>query len=160
MRHLFLPVLAGLALAACGGGDSPDATGDSGTTPPTSVTCDTSAYQAGAVAEPTADELAAYTGTFDGAEGSFDDNFNFVKSADATLAFDGTATLTYKDKSYTVSSICIDKTAGPYGRLLYVLAGDAGSFDMATEKASDDLGQVWGVSPADGTTVFQQGAKR
>lgn len=158
MRHLLIPVLAGLALAACGGGDDPAATTpDNG--PQASVGCNTAAYQAGAVAEPTAAELAGYTGTFQGAEGSFDANFNFVKSADATLVFDGTASLSYKGSSYAVSSICIDKTAGPYGRLVYLLVGTSGHFDISTTVASADLGQAWGVSPADGTTTFQRGTK-
>lgn len=164
MRHLILPALAALSLAACGGGDG-GAPGTAPTdtppdTPTAAVDCNTAAYQAGAVAKPTAEELALYTGTFDGAEGSFDANGNFVKSASATLVFDGSASLSYKDKAYAVSSICIDKTAGPYGRLLYVLAGTGGGFDMSTQVASADLGQVWGSSPADGGTLFQQGKKR
>lgn len=30
---------------------------------------------------------------------------------------------------------------------------------MATAPASDDLGQAWGVSPVDGTTIFRKGLK-
>ena len=49
------------------------------------------------------------------------------------------------------------KVAGPYGRLVYFLVGN-GHLDVA-DRAQAGLGQAWGVSPADGTTVFTLGVK-
>jgi tetratricopeptide (TPR) repeat protein len=82
------------------------------------------------------------------------------QTGDATLVFSGEVNLSYKGASYAVSSVCLDKVAGPYGRILYVVAGTAGHFDMAAVDAGPGLGRAWGVSPADGTSVFRNGLKR
>ena len=60
--------------------------------------------------------------------------------------------------NYTPTSVCIDKVAGPYGRILYFLVGTSGHFDVA-DKVDASLGQAWGVSPADGATIFTHGRK-
>lgn len=158
-------LLAALLLAACGGGGDDEETpvdpgaGGGGGGGSTMLTCNTAGYVADAVAVPTAAELAVYTGTFNGAEGRFDDNVAFVKSGDATLVLDADGTLTYKGASYTATSFCLDKVASPiYGRILYVEVG-LGKFDLAQAPVSDDLGQAWGLSPVDGTTIFRQGLK-
>jgi hypothetical protein len=155
---------ATLILAACGGGDDddpadPGAGGGGGGGGSTTLTCRTAGYTAGSVAVPTSTELAAYTGTFNGEEGSYALDGSFTKAGDATLAYAGAGTLSYKGTSYSVTSVCLDVAAGPYGRILYVEAGTAGHFDIASASAGADLGQAWGVSPADGATVFRKGLK-
>ena len=145
---------AAAMLGACGGGDG-DGAGDT----PVALSCQTAAYQAGSVVAPTAEQLAAYAGRFDGQEGHYDDSFNFVATGTASLVLGTQGQLTYKDVAYTPTSVCIDKVAGPYGQLLYVLVGSSGHFDVAAQ-ADADLGQAWGVSPVDGTTIFTRGLKR
>lgn len=152
-----------LILAACGGGGGDDDPADPGAGggggSSTTLTCRTAGYTAGSVAVPTATELAAYTGTFNGEEGSYAIDGSFTKAGDAMLAYAGAGTLSYKGTSYAVTSVCLDLVAGPYGRILYVEAGTAGHFDIASASAGADLGQAWGVSPADGATVFRKGLK-
>ena len=163
-KTLLASLLAALMLSACGGGGDDDETpvdpgAGGGGGGAVTLTCNTAGYVAGAVAVPTATELAAYAGTFNGAEGRFDDSFAFVKSGDATLVLNADGTLTYKGTAYTATSFCLDKVASPtYGRILYVEVG-LGKFDMATTSVGDDLGQAWGVSPVDGTTIFRKGLK-
>lgn len=180
-RHLrrgagALPLLAALAMAmtltACGGGgdDGSTATTGSGsgtgggtttatggTTTTTAPTCNLSAYQAGAVEAPTTAQLAAYAGTYAGDEGSYNASFVFVKSASATLVLAADGGTTYKGTAYPATSVCIDKAEGPYGKLLYVMTAK-GHFDVSN-KVDATLGQAWGVSPADGTTIFTNGRK-
>lgn len=152
-----------LILAACGGGgdDEPgtDAggAGGGGGGGSTTLTCNTVNYTAGAVSVASAADLAAYAGTFDGEEGSFDASFNFVKSGDATFVLGGSGTATYKGAALTITSFCVDNVAGPYGKLLYVeFAG--GHFDISTADAGAGLRWAWGVTPSGG--MFRNGVKR
>lgn len=157
-------LLAALLLAACGGGGDDEAAptdppaGGGGGGGGATLTCNTANYTAGSVAAPTAVELAAYAGTFDGEEGSFDADFNFVKSADAVLVLGTTPTVTYKGAALTATSYCLDITAGPYGRVLYVEVDDGGHFDIASADAGDGLRFAWGVAP--GGAIFRNGVKR
>jgi hypothetical protein len=148
--------LAGVALvlaAGCGGSDD-DATPAAGVS---TLSCDTTAYVAGAVEAPTAAQVAAYSGTYTGDEGSFDMAGAFTKSGSATLVIANDGALTYKGLSYTPTSVCIEKVAGGLGTIMYFIAGK-GHLDVA-DKVDATLGQAWGVSLADGTTIFTNARK-
>lgn len=146
-----------LLLAACGGGDGSPEGGQAGAATAPVASCNTAGYQAGTVVEPTLAELAAYAGTYQGQEGHYDANFAFIKTGTATLVIAADGAITYGGKAYPVSSICQDKASGTYGRLVYFIVGD-GHLDVS-DKANADLGQAWGVSPADGNTLFTLGQK-
>ena len=146
-----------LLLTACGGGDEDPQAGTAAPAGALVAGCNTSAYVAGAVAEPTLADLAAYTGSFHGDEGQYDAQFNFVKTGTATVVIGADGSVSYGGKAYPVTSVCQDKVAGPYGRLVYFLVGN-GHLDVA-DRAQAGLGQAWGVSPADGTTVFTLGVR-
>ncbi len=159
-----IPTLATItltaALAACGGGDdAPAASGGAGNTGGAGFTarCNTAGYVAGSVALPTAAQLAAYAGTYNGDEGSYDTGFNFVKSGGATLVIGSDGRFTYNGVAYEPSSVCIDVATGDYGQLLYLVAGN-GHIDVSSIVAPG-LGSAWGVSPADGTAIFTNGVK-
>jgi hypothetical protein len=158
-HHAFVPALAAaslcLLLTACGGGESSAEGGQAGTATAPVATCHTAAYQAGAVVEPTLADLAPYAGTYQGQEGYYDANFAFVKTGTATLVIAADGAITYGGKAYPVSSICQDKASGNYGRLMYFIVGN-GHLDVS-DKANANLGQAWGVSPADGNTIFTLG---
>lgn len=160
---LRLPVLVALSsalLAACGGGDDDAAGGGAAAAAAAgfTATCNTNAYVAGSVELPTPAQIAAVAASYAGEEGQYDNSFNFVKSGNATLVVGADGRLTYRGTSYTPSSICIDKVAGAYGRVMYFQANDKGHFDVA-DQVDATLGQAWGVSPVDGTTVFRDGRK-
>lgn len=149
-----------LTLTACGGGDEtlapvPGTGGGGGTT---TITCNTAAYVAGAVAAPTTEQMATYAGTYNGEEGNYGTDGSFTKTGDATLVIASDGQVTYKGTAYTTSSVCIDNSTGIYGRILYLIVGDSGHFDVASVDDAT-LGQAWGVSPADGTTIFTKGRK-
>jgi hypothetical protein len=147
-------------LAACGGGDetlAPTGGGGTGTSSFT-ATCNTAAYVAGSVDLPTATELAAYAGTYNGDEGAYATDGSFTKSGTAALTIAADGRITYQGTAYSPDSVCIDKAAGPYGRLVYFLVGTTGHFDVA-DTVDATLGQAWGVSPADGVTIFTKGLK-
>ena len=155
-----LALAATLMLAACGGG------GDDGGTDPAAggataatLACDTTKYVAGAVELPTAAQLTAYAGTYNGDEGAYGPNPGdpFVKSGSAAVVLGADGQLSYKGTTHAVTSVCVDKVAGPYGKILYLIAGK-GHIDVA-DKVDATLGQAWGVSPADGTTIFTKGLK-
>ena len=154
-----LSLAATTLIAACGGGDDPaaDPPTDGGGGSSFTATCDTTAYTAGSVELPTAAQIAAYAGTFNGDEGSYDMAGTFAKSGAATLVVAHDGALTYKGVSYTPSSVCIDKVAGTYGKVMYFVAGK-GHVDVS-DKVDAVLGQAWGVSLADGTTVFTNARK-
>lgn len=141
-----------VALAGCGGGGS-DGSDDKAFT----ASCKTDAYAAGSVELPTADQIKLIAGTYNGDEGSYDLSGNFTKSGSAALAIADDGRVTYKGVAYTPTSLCIDKTTGAYGKILYFIV-DKGDFDVA-DKVDSVLGQAWGVSPADGTTMFANGRK-
>lgn len=140
-------------LAACGGASDDTGTDDQAF----AATCKTDAYAAGSVELPSAGQIGTIAGTYNGDEGSYDLSGNFTKSGSATLVIASDGRLTYKGVAYTPSSLCIDKVAGSYGKILYFIA-DKGGFDVA-DKVDSVLGQAWGVSPADGTTMFANGRK-
>jgi len=164
--------LAALALAATlaacgGGGDDGAATVASGSNnaaaaggAAAALTCNTAGYQAGTVEQPSAAQLAAYAATYNGEEGSYGPNPGdpFVKSANAVLVLASDGRITYKGVAYTPESVCIDKAAGVYGKILYVLT-NRGHFDV-TDTPDAQLGSAWGVSAADGTTIFTKGARQ
>ncbi|MBT9596197.1 MAG: hypothetical protein IV094_09465 [Vitreoscilla sp.] len=155
-----LSLAATALIAACGGGDDPatDPPTDGGGGSSFTATCDTTAYTAGSVELPTAAQIAAYAGTFNGDEGSYNMSGVFTKSGDAALVIASDGVLTYKDVEYEPLSICIEKVSGAYGKIMYFIANDKGHFDVSDEEDAD-LGQAWGVSPVDGTTVFTKGVK-
>ena len=160
---LLLALVAATALMACGGGgDAPpepagaSAAGGGGGGGSVTLACDTTHYSAGAVELPTAAQLSAYAGTYDGDEGSFGPNPGdpFVKSGSATMVFGADGSFSYKSIAYAVTSVCVDKVANGTGsKFLYVEAGK-GLMDIT------DLASAHGFSPADGATLFQNGKKR
>jgi hypothetical protein len=154
--------LAATLLAACGGGDDDDAAagGAGGGGAAVALTCDTTKYVAGSVEAPTSAQVTAYAGTYNGGEGSFGPNPGdpFVKSADAAVVLGADGTISYKGTSYTITSACIEKASGSFGKVLYVIAG-SGHIDLS-DQTVPDLGRAWGVSLANGTTLFRNGVKQ
>lgn len=150
-----------LVLSACGGGgdDGSTAAGAAVAAAAAALSCDTTKYVAGAVELPTAAQLTAYAGTYNGDEGTYGPNPGdpFVKSGTAALVLGADGQLSYKGVVYPVTSACVDKTAGALGKILYLIAGK-GHIDVA-DKVDATLGQAWGVSPADGATIFTKGLK-
>lgn len=155
-------ILAALTLAAtltaCGGGD--DAADGAGAAAAADLPCNTALFVAGTVAKPTAAQLAAYAGTYDGGEGRAGPNPGdpFVKAASAVLVVHADGSVSYKGVAHAATSVCLDKAAGPYGSILYVHTAK-GHLDIS-DTTDPGLGRAWGVSPADGSTLFQGGVKR
>lgn len=155
-RSLLVAAVAAAALTACGGNDD-----DTGNGPgAVALNCDTKSYVAGSVVLPTTTQLAAYAGTYNGDEGAYGPNPGdpFVKSASAALVLGADGSVSYKGTAYPPTSVCIDKAAGPFGTILYIIAGK-GHLDVA-DKPDATLGSAWGVSLADGTTIFTKGVKK
>lgn len=156
---LVLSLVLLAAVSACGGGDdaaAPPAPGGGGGGPVTATwTCDTTLFQPDSVDAPTVEEVAAYAGTYDGDEGSFGPNPGdpFVKSGDAVFVLNEDATVSYNDTDIEILSVCVDRTAGPAGRLLYVHAADS-HIDVT------DAGEAFGISMTDPTQLFQNGVRR
>jgi hypothetical protein len=156
MMRLIWGCIGGAALAllaGCGGGEDA-ASGGGGTL---ALTCNTAGYVAGSVEMPTAAQLSAYAGTYNGDEGSYDMAGTFTKTGSATLVVASDGRLTYKGKAYDPSSVCIEKATGILGTIMYFVAG-TGHFDVS-DKVDAGLGQAWGVSPVDGSTIFTKGLK-
>lgn len=155
------PMLA--LLAACGGGDDTTAAAPapapaaSASGAGTALACDTTAYTAGSVEAPSSAQLAAYAGTYNGDEGSYSMSGTFTRSGGATLVLGADASLSYKGTAYVVTSVCIEKSSGAFGRILYANTA-SGHFDISDQN-NVGLGRAWGVSPADGSTVFTNGSK-
>lgn len=156
-------------LAACGGGDDDAAAGGNDTGGASgggaggataTLTCNTAYFGPDSVEVPSSAQMAAYAGTYAGEEGVYGPNPGdpFIKSADATFVLSSSGTITYKGTAYTVTSVCVDKVAGVMGKLMYVHAAN-GHFDIA-ETAQAGLGSAWGVSPADGTTIYTSGDRQ
>ena len=164
-RIALAALLASALLAGCGGGSGDDSaaaggtTSGGGTTAATLPPCDTTKFAAGAVVQPTAAQVTAYAGTYNGDEGKYGPNPGdpFVKSASAAFVMSSSGAITYKGTAYTVKSICIDKAAGTLGTVMYVHT-DKGHIDIS-DKVDPTLGSAWGLSPADGTTIFTNGKK-
>ncbi len=162
--RMLVPLLAALSLAGCGGWmddeDGAKAAPGSAGAALAALSCNTAGYVAGSVELPTAAQLAAYAGTYDGEEGSYGPRPGdpFVKSASASMVFSADGSLSYKGTAYTVTSVCVDKTSGIVGKVLYVVAGK-GHLDIA-DKVDPALGSAWGVALTDGTTIFTKGLKR
>lgn len=161
---LTIAVVLAAALAACGGGGDDSSAGDGGggTGGGTggdgvTLTCNTANYTAGAVSVATEADLADYAGTFDGEEGTFDADFNFVKLGDAQMVLSAGGEMTYKGQTHAVTSYCVDNTAGPFGKLLYIEFAD-GHFDISLTDAGADLRWAWGVAP-DGS-FFRNGVRQ
>lgn len=158
LAPLCLSLLAAAVLTACGGGGgSESGQDDGGGATPFTLSCNTGAYQAGAVVLPTESQVTAYAGTYAVTEGTYDANYNFVASGSGTLVIADTGAVTYNGTAYTPTSVCMDAAAGPYGQLLYIFAG-AGHLEIATAPQTG-LGQAWGSSPVDGTTILTNGTK-
>ena len=169
-----VPLLAALSLSACGGWwdeeeDAKAADGAAAAAAPgpvaaasaaAALSCNTAGYVAGSVESPTAAQMSAYAGTYDGEEGQYGPNPGdpFVKSASASLVLGADGTLAYKGTAYAVTSACVDKVSGAMGKVLYLVAGK-GHLDIA-DKADPALGSAWGVALVDGTTIFTKGIKR
>jgi hypothetical protein len=120
--------------------------------------CNAAAYTADAVEAPTAAQLAAYAGRYQGHEGSYDAWGAFDRAGSAELVLGAARQISYKGAVYEVSSVCIDKADGAQGKVMYVESG-AGHFDVS-DRAVAPVGQAWGVSPADGVTVFTGGRRQ
>jgi hypothetical protein len=157
-------LVTALSLTGCGGwwDDDEDAQAAAGGAAAAAVTltCNTAGYAAGSVELPSAAQLAAYAGTYEGDEGRYGPNpgDGFVKAASATLVFGADGSLSYKGAAYAVTSACIDKASGALGKVLY-LVGGKGHLDIA-DKVDPTLGSAWGVALSDGTTIFTKGLKR
>jgi hypothetical protein len=124
------------------------------------LTCNTAGYVAGSVELPSAAQLAAYAGTYEGDEGNYGATIGaaFVKSGSATMVLGVDGALTYKGTGYAVTSACIEKASGTYGKILYVVAGK-GHLDIS-DKVDPSLGSAWGIALSDGKTIFTKGARR
>jgi hypothetical protein len=103
-------------------------------------------------------QLAAYAGRYQGHEGSYDAWGAFDPAGSAELVLGTARQLSYKGAVYAVSSVCIDKSAGAQGKVMYVESG-AGHFDVS-DRVVVPAGQAWGVSPVDGITVFTGGRRQ
>lgn len=108
--------------SSSGGSSSGGSSGGGGVT----LSCNTSNYVADAVRTPTANELADFAATYIGQEGTFDDNFNFTPSSDATFVLSENGTATYNGSDYAITSYCLDITGNTPVALLY-LEGPTGS---------------------------------
>lgn len=115
----------------------------------TNLTCNTALFASGApVVTPTGLDFIFYAGAYTGEEGSFDMNFNFVKSGTAALTLSVAGVLGYKGQEYSLTSACVETLAG--GTKQLVLHTAKGHFDFGSDKTT-----VTGVSPVDGTTAFR-----
>jgi hypothetical protein len=155
-HHVLIAALAAATLGACGGGGDDAGGAAAGGA---ALTCNTAGYVAGSVELPSATQLTAYAGTYNGDEGQYGPRPGdpFVKSGSAAVVLGADGKLSYKGVNYAVTSACVDKAAGMLGKVLYLVAGK-GHLDIA-DKVDATLGQAWGVSLADGSTVFTKGLK-
>jgi hypothetical protein len=130
---------SGITIGGGSGGSSSggSSSGGGGVT----LSCNTSNYVADAVRTPTANELADFAATYIGQEGTFDDNFNFTPSSDATFVLSENGTATYNGSDYAITSFCLDITGQTAVPLIY-LEGPTGShIDLWTD------GDMAGVAP-------------
>jgi hypothetical protein len=152
--------------AGCGGGDG-DApagganngggnAGGNGGGGNAAVSCDTTLFQAGTVAAPSAAQLATYAGTYVGDEGSFGPNPGdpFSRSGAATLVLGSDGSVTYNGAAITARSICRDAAAQAGGAFWLYVHSDLGHMDLT------DGGEAFGVALDDGVEVVQNGRKQ
>jgi hypothetical protein len=119
------------------GGDSGGGGGgDDGT-----LSCNTSNYVADAVRTPTADELAGFAATYIGQEGTYDDNFNFTPSRDATFVLNENGTANYNGDNYAITSFCLDITGQTQFPLIYLEGPTDSHMDLWNN------GDMAGVAP-------------
>jgi hypothetical protein len=121
------------------------------------LTCKSAGYVADAVETPSEAQLAAYAGRYNGNEGIYDASGAFNRSGTAELVVGSDGQLTYKGAAFEATSVCVDKSAGAHGKVMYFESG-AGHFDVS-DKDDTTAGQAWGVSPVDGATVFTGGRR-
>jgi hypothetical protein len=148
--------LGAVALALLGGFGSGMQTAPAGTGA-LALSCNTSGYVADTVETPSEAQVAAYAGRYNGSEGVYDASGAFNRFGTAELVVGSDGQLTYRGTAYETTSVCVDKAAGAHGKVMYFESG-AGHFDVS-DKAEAVVGQAWGVSPVDGTTVFTGGRK-
>ncbi|MBI5462818.1 MAG: hypothetical protein HY941_11600 [Gammaproteobacteria bacterium] len=105
----------------------------------TTISCDTTQYQAGAVSEPTAAEVASFAATYAGQEGTYGPNPGdpFVASGNASFVLNSDGTATYNGASYDIVSYCLDNSVS----LLYVMDASGSHFDLFGN------GDIYGVTP-------------
>jgi hypothetical protein len=122
---------SGITIGGGGGGGGDDVT----------LTCNTSNYVANAVRTPTANELADFAATYIGQEGTFDDDFNFTPSSDATFVLNEDGTATYNGSEYAITSYCLDITGQTQFPLIYLEGPTDSHLDLW------DNGDMAGVAP-------------
>lgn len=88
--------------------------------------CNTAHYQAGAVRQPTATELASFAKTYAGNTGSFDSGSWASNGGAASFVLGNTGALTYNGAAQTVNSLCADTGIA----MLYVEFGGTGEVDL------------------------------
>lgn len=102
-----------LACQAAGGGSG-------------SPTCLSAHYQAGAVHQPSAAELAPYLRSYTGNTGSFGSNGFVSDGGSAAFVIGSGGALTYNGSAQTVNSVCIDNSLP----MIYVEFGGTGAVDF------------------------------
>lgn len=114
-----------------------------------SVTCNTGHYQAGAVHQPTANELATYAKTYSGHTGTFDMGGFTPSGNSAVFVLAAAGTMTYNGAAQTVNSICVDNTHP----MIYVEFGANGGVDFFSDGSfTGNLSDGTGVSSAAGNS--------
>lgn len=136
---------SGITIGGGGGGGSSSGSGSSGGSSSggggVTLSCNTSNYVADAVRTPTANELADFAATYIGQEGTFDDNFNFTPSSDATFVLSENGTATYNGSDYAITSYCLDITGQTAVPLIYLEGPTQSHLDLWTD------GDMAGVAP-------------
>lgn len=144
---------AACLLAACGGGSDPAPAGGGGGGGGGGVTltCNTALFAAGAaVAVPTSAQLTSYAGTWVGDEGTQGGlpTDPFVKTGTATVVLGADGAFSYNGTARTLSSACVETTAGGAQLVLHVAGGAGlGHLDL-TLGATLAASTMTGLSPA------------
>ena len=81
-------------------------------------------------------QLAAYAGRYNGHEGIYDASGAFNRSGTAELVVGSDGQLSYKGTAFKTTSVCIDKSAGAHGKVMYFESG-AGHFDVSDQRDSN-----------------------
>jgi hypothetical protein len=137
-----------LLLTGCGGGSS---TGTGGGTGGSTLTCNTANYIPGAVAVPTAGDMATYAKTYSGNTGAFNTGVFTSDGGAAIFVLASSGSLTYNGAAQTVNSICKDTTLP----MIYVEFGSTGAVDFMADASFTghlpDMTGVYGAVPAGAT---------